>query len=114
MAADNLRSKKTDSDTVSPLSVLAEELAFLRNTVQETAQRYAGRIESDIARLHTIVLDQAERKRLSSARIRDARDMTTLIRMLDVKPEKGRRRDLKKIETLIGEMQRIAEEWESR
>jgi hypothetical protein len=38
--------------------------------------------------------------------------MLMLLRSLEVKPTKGRRRDLKKIETLVEELRNIVNRWE--
>jgi hypothetical protein len=37
--------------------------------------------------------------------------MITLCRTLDIKPEKGRRKDLKKIDSLIDELNLMVENW---
>ena len=41
----------------------------------------------------------------------DLRDMTTLLRTLDVKPVAGRRKDMKKIESLVDELRLLVERW---
>ena len=43
--------------------------------------------------------------------IHDLRDMLTLLRTLEVKPEAGRRKDLKKIESLVEELRLLSERW---
>ena len=43
--------------------------------------------------------------------IHDLRDMLTLLRTLDVKPEAGRRKDLKKIESLVEDLRALSERW---
>ena len=45
------------------------------------------------------------------AQIRDLRDMITLCRTLDLKPEKGRRKDFKKIDTLLEELHLMIKAW---
>ncbi len=93
----------------SPLKSAAEELAFLRKSFRETVDRYAAKVESDIAAVREAVLNEARAKK--NSRNRDARDIITLIRTLEIKPEKGRRRDLKKIDALVEELQRFPENW---
>ena len=46
-----------------------------------------------------------------SSHLYDLRDMTTLLRTLDVKPLAGRRKDLKKIESLVDELRLLVERW---
>jgi hypothetical protein len=101
---------ETDGMEASPLKSAAEELAFLRKMFRETVDQYAARIEADIAAIRESVLAEAKGKK-AAARNRDARDMITLIRQLEIRPDKGRRRDLKKIDALVEELQRFAENW---
>ena len=51
------------------------------------------------------------KKKLPGSRGSDVRDLLMLLRALEVKPAKGRRRDLKKIENLIEELRAITERW---
>ena len=46
-----------------------------------------------------------------NSEIHDLRDMLTLLRTLEVKPEAGRRKDLKKIETLVEDLRLLSERW---
>ena len=46
-----------------------------------------------------------------NSELHDLRDMLTLLRTLAVKPEAGRRKDLKKIESLMEELRRLSERW---
>ena len=48
---------------------------------------------------------------LPNSEIHDLRDMLTLLRTLEVKPEAGRRKDLKKIETLVEDLRLLSERW---
>ena len=58
------------------------------------------------------VLEQTKNPKLPASHIRDLRDMITLCRTLDLKPEKGRRKDLKKIDTLVEELQLMIQHWQ--
>ena len=69
--------------------------------------------EGEITHLHTLVsADAASKKKLPASRTADLRDMLMLVRSLEVKPAKGRRRDLKKVENVVGELRVIVERWE--
>ena len=46
-----------------------------------------------------------------NSEIPDLRDMLTLLRTLEVKPEAGRRKDLKKIESLVEDLRLLSERW---
>ena len=95
----------------SPMKSAGEELDFLRKVFREIIASYTARVEGEIAQIREAVAHEEKKKKLSSSRLRDARDIITLIRTLDVKTEKGRRRDLKKIDLMLEELNRFVENW---
>jgi len=96
-----------------PLKTVAEELAFLRKSFRDLVTAYASQIEAEITHLHSTVNTEAESKRkLPASRAHDLRDMLMLLRSLEIKPAKGKRRDLKKVENLVEELRTIADRWE--
>lgn len=91
---------------------VVEELAFLRKTLRDLVAAYSDQIEGEITVLLAAVMTDAESKRkLPASRAHDLRDMISLLRNLEIKPAKGKRRDFKKIEELVGELRRIVERW---
>jgi hypothetical protein len=97
---------------VSPMKSLAEELAFVRKSFRESINVYSTRVETQLTKLRDAILEQAKNPKLLPAQIRDLRDMITLCRTLDLKPEKGRRKDLKKIDTLVEELETMVQNWQ--
>ena len=97
---------------VSPMKSLAEELAFVRKSFRESIEVYSTRVETQLTQIRDAVLEQTKNPNLPPAQIRDLRDMITLCRTLDLKPEKGRRKDLKKIDTLVEELQLMVQNWQ--
>jgi hypothetical protein len=96
-----------------PLQTVAEELAFLRKTFRDLVGAYAAQVEGEITQLHAeVVADAASKKKLPGSRVSDLRDMLMMLRSLEVKPAKGRRRDLKKVETVVEELRVIVDRWE--
>lgn len=96
-----------------PIQPVADELAFLRKTFKELVAAYSTQVEADIAALQIAVNAEGEsKKKVPGSRLIDLRDMLMLLRNFDVKPTKGKRRDLKKVETLVEELQQIVERWE--
>jgi len=89
---------------------LAEELAFVRKSFRESIEVYSARVETQLTQIRDTVLEQAK-KETTPAQIRDLRDMITLCRTLDLKPEKGRRKDFKKIDTLMEELHLMIQKW---
>ena len=104
---------KTKPASALPLPTVAEELAFLRKTFRDLAAAYGAGVEGEITHLHALVCaEAASKKKLPATRTTDLRDMLMLLRSLDVKPAKGRRRDLKKVENVVAELHVIADRWE--
>ena len=99
------------SPEVSPMKSLAQELDFLRKAFRQSLKVYAERIEAQLAQLRERILEQTKNPKTSASHISDLRDMITLCRTLDVKPEKGRRKDLKKIETAVEEIHAMMKNW---
>jgi len=96
-----------------PLQTVAEELAFVRKTFRELIGAYSAQIESELTQMHALVVAEAgSKKKLPGSRVTDLRDMLMILRSLEVKPAKGRRRDLKKVETLVEELRTIVDRWE--
>jgi hypothetical protein len=102
---------KTRSKDSLPNQAVLDELAFLRTTFREVVGHYTGEVEAEIAQIVGLIKAEAEAKKLPHDRVHDLRDMLMLLRGLEVKPAKGRRRDLKKMENAIEELRRIAERW---
>jgi len=91
-----------------PFKTVNEELTF-----RDLVATYTAQLEAEISHVQTIVQKEAEsKKKLPGNRTSDLRDLLMLLRSLEVKPAKGRRRDLKKIENLVEEMHAIIDRWE--
>jgi hypothetical protein len=104
----------TDSQSTeaSPLKSACEELDHLRQVLRETAAAFQGRLEADLIRIReTIGGDETRRRKPNRQQLSDLRDMISLMRSIELKPQKGRRRDLKKIEVLIEDLRQLAEGW---
>jgi hypothetical protein len=102
---------KPDGTEASPTKAVVTELQNLRAEVREATDSYAARLESEIERVRVAVETGGNSKNLSSAKIRDLRDMLTLLRHRQIKPDKGRRKDLKKIESMVSDLAMLIENW---
>jgi len=98
---------------VSPIKSVTEELDLLRKSFRESVNAYAKRIETQLAeaREHILAQTQTKDSKTQSSHIRDLRDIITLCRTLDLKPDKGRRKDLKKIESAVEEIRAMIQNW---
>lgn len=90
---------------------VVEELETLRSDFRASLEAYATRIESEITAIRTAVEKDGKKAKVASARMRDLRDMLTLLRKFQIKPEKGRRKDLKKLDSLVGDLTLLIESW---
>lgn len=95
----------------SPMKVVVKDLDDLRAVFRETIQRHADRVDEEVLAIQRTVKTLAESSQVTSAQMRDLRDMMTLLRNTDFKPEKGRRKDLKKIDDLVGDLRMLTEQW---
>lgn len=103
---------KTKPASALPFKTVVEELIFLRKTFRDLMGAYASQMEAEIAHLQTVVeADASSKKKLPASRTSDLRDILMLLRSLEVKPAKGKRRDLKKVELLVEELRGIVERW---
>ncbi len=69
-----------------------------------SARVYVQRLDAEIARVAewNAKLERAEEP--SRAEIRHIGDMLSLVRKVDAKPEKGRRKDLRKIDAVVSDL----------
>lgn len=99
------------SPEASPAKSVIEELDSLRNEFRSALLAYASRIEEEIGSVQKSVAAQGAKKKIATAKLRDLRDMLTLLRKFSIKPEKGRRKDFKKIDALVGDLTMLIEHW---
>ena len=102
---------KSDGTEASPTKAVVSELQDLRGELRDAVDGYAKRLESEIERVRVTVEAGSTVKSLSSARIRDLRDMLTLLRHRQIKADKGRRKDLKRIESIVSDLAMLIEHW---
>ncbi len=95
----------------SPAQILAKDLTQLRRVFGATLLSYQTRVESQIDSTKQAVLDGDGNEKTPQERIRDLRDMLALVRKLEIKSAKGRRRDLRKIENTAGELCEFVGRW---
>ena len=81
--------------------LLKERISFLSSVLDETSRRLLSRLRREIEETEDGLLRRSDKKKEKAIRLIDA---------LQVKPTKGRRKDLKKIDLLIGELQKLTEE----
>jgi metal-dependent amidase/aminoacylase/carboxypeptidase family protein len=100
---------KNDGGEASPSKAVVSELRDMRAELRESASSYAARLDAEIERVCRAV--ETAGGTSASVKIRDLRDMLTLLRHRQLKPDKGRRKDLKKIESIVSDLAMLIENW---
>jgi len=62
---------------------------------------YAARLEIELAECVAVIGSYGKAERLPREHLQEIRDLTIAVRKRKLKPEKGRRKDLRKIDSLI-------------
>jgi hypothetical protein len=88
--------------------MLTDELDAVRRELRRTIRAYAARLELDLADSIAAVTRYKRAENLSRERLYDIRDLTIMIRKRKLKPEKGRRKDVRKLDSLIRDLHSIA------
>lgn len=87
------------------------EIDRLRGDLRATIEAYVTRLDGELQDVREKISKQTAKPKVSSSKLRDVRDMLTLLRNTDIKTEKGRRKDIKKIDSLVGDLQILIERW---
>jgi hypothetical protein len=104
---------KSKTSETSPAKSLCGELNTLEKAFHQILRAYSLRFDADLNQVRQAVKALEEGKKIPQTRIHDLRDMLMLIRKLDVKPLKGRRRDLKRAESVVEDLGRFIKDWEA-
>ncbi|MGI9086645.1 MAG: hypothetical protein ACR2HH_02725 [Chthoniobacterales bacterium] len=83
------------------MKLLESELLQLRAELRKTLRAYSARLEIQLAQSVASIRADISVEKLPRERLHQLRDMTTMVRQRKVKPEKGRRKDLRAIDALI-------------
>ena len=90
---------------------LLAALGMLRKLTKEVGGNYLASLQADVIDVEQAVhqaegVEPPDRKRLSQFRA-----MQKAINNLDVKPQKGRRRDLKRLDQTVSKLGDMASDW---
>lgn len=105
MTTMKLKRTRGKSGSTSPGKLLESELEKLRRELRATVRAYAARLEIGLAESRAALESSKPGEELSRERLHQLRDLTILVRKRKLKPEKGRRKDLRKIDSLIEDLQ---------
>lgn len=88
----------------SPVTMLESELHALHRDLRTTAKAYIARLENDLLVCLAVLRACGPIEQVSRGMLHEVRDLTIIVRNRKLKPEKGRRKDLRKIDSLIGDL----------
>jgi hypothetical protein len=94
----------------SPIRHLQLELLELRRELRMAARAYTRRLEEELI-LTTAALDRyPPAEKLNREELHRVRDFAIMVRQRCLRPEKGRRKDLRKIESLISDLRPLVDD----
>jgi hypothetical protein len=100
------------SQTPKALGAVArQQLLLVNGLLDEVARNYLARLHREIAELIRALERKQVEPGFSRRELKDLQGILKQIALLQINPEKGRRKDLKKIDALIGELQDTVERW---
>jgi hypothetical protein len=85
----------------SPLTMFESELRALHHDLRTVAKAYISRLENDLLVCIAALRSYGPVERLPRELLQEIRDLTIIVRNRKLKPEKGRRKDLRKIDSLV-------------
>ena len=102
---------KAELTEASPAKALLEELEVFRGNCRGTLDSIGARlnVQIDAVRIRVEAIGAGEDDPIGKNR--DIRDMLTLLRNAGIKPEKGRRKDLKKLDSISEDLTMMVENW---
>ena len=84
--------------------MLASELRALHRDLRTIAKAYLNRLETDLFVCLATLRAYDPIEQVPREMLHEIRDLTIVVRNRKLKPEKGRRKDLRKIDLLIGDL----------
>jgi len=100
------------SQTPKALGAVArQQLLLINGLLDEVGRNYLARLRREITDLVRCLEKKQAESSFSRSELKDLRDLLKRIAHLQINPERGRRKDLKKIDSLIGEVQLTVEKW---
>ncbi len=104
MAPKKKQDRKQKHSDASPAKSLGEELVSLERSLRAVAKTYQAKLTADLALIKNWNEDIAKSAKPERDDVRSQGDMIGLLRKLKLKPEKGRRRDLRKIDSVLDDL----------
>jgi hypothetical protein len=98
------RTRRRRSRESSPVTMLESELHALHRDLRTIAKAYLARLENDLLVCLAVLRSSGPIEHVSREVLHQIRDLTIVVRNRKLKPEKGRRKDLRKVDSLIADL----------
>jgi hypothetical protein len=92
-------------------AVARQQLVLINGLLDEVSRNYLARLHREINGLIRVLEEKQAGRGFSNRETKDLQDILKQIQHLHIDSEKGRRKDLKKIDALIGDLQSTVEKW---
>ena len=102
-----MKQRRHKRSEVTPATMLERELESLRRDLRSTIRAYVARLEIDLAESTQAVGSVKNGENMSRERLHDIRELMILVRNRKLKPQNGRRKDVRKIDSLIRDVHSI-------
>jgi hypothetical protein len=99
--AKHKRVRRRRAQESSPLTMLESELRLLHRDLRTIAKAYIARLENDLFVCLAALRSYGPIEQVPREMLHQIRDLTIIVRNRKLKPEKGRRKDLRKLDSLI-------------
>jgi hypothetical protein len=100
-----MKRRRVKHSEVTPATILERELDALRRDLRATIRAYAGRLEIDLAESRKVIA--LKNGNLTRERLHDIRELMILVRNRKLKPQHGRRKDVRRIDSIIRDVHSI-------
>jgi len=102
---------KTPTSEASPAKTLLEEIEHFRTSGHGTLDAVRANFDCRLDGIKSLLENLGPSEEISQRKLRDIRDMLTLLSDPRIKPEKGRLKDLKKMGSISDDLEMMVERW---
>jgi hypothetical protein len=102
---------KTQKSGASPAKALLEEIEHFRTSGHGTIDVVRAQFDRRLDGIKTLLENLGAPEEIPQRKLRDIRDMLTILSDPRIKPEKGRLKDLKKMGSISDDLEMMVERW---
>jgi len=102
---------KSQAEDLLPTKAVLDEIQAFRLSFRQALGACAARMDENLDAVGAKVTALAASKKVPSGRLRDLRDMLTLLRGHKVNLDKGRLKDIKKLQGVSEDLAMLSEGW---